>query len=88
MNTTIHHSAASGSRPNAAAMLQSMSSGITAGLVALCKAWGARRASIAMWNLTPDMLRDIGVEPCEIEWLVRHGRADRGPTSRRSSIDL
>lgn len=43
----------------------------------LLRAWRNRQASIALRSLGPDMLRDIGIERCEIDWVVRNGRADK-----------
>jgi hypothetical protein len=57
-------------------------SGIAAGLRLLHSAWKTRQASVAMWNLGPEMLRDIGIEGCEIDWAVRHGRPARHAVRR------
>ena len=36
-----------------------------------------------MWNMPTEMLRDIGIEACEIDWAVRHGRpSGASPLSR------
>jgi hypothetical protein len=51
--------------------------GIARGLGRLRRAWEIRQASAAMWNMPTEMLRDIGLEACEIDWAVRHGRPER-----------
>lgn len=60
-----------------AGILTAAWAGIAAGLGALHRAWTARQAAISMWNLGPEMLRDIGIDACEIDWAVRHGRTPR-----------
>jgi uncharacterized protein YjiS (DUF1127 family) len=45
------------------------------------RAWGRYRAARALRALSPEMLKDIGVQFCEIETVVRDGRAR---TDRRS----
>jgi uncharacterized protein YjiS (DUF1127 family) len=43
-------------------------------------AWARRQASILLHDLTPEMLKDIGISPGEIESALRHGRTGRpGP---------
>ncbi len=41
------------------------------------KAMAARRAARHMRELSPELLKDIGVHACEIDWVVRNGRTDR-----------
>ena len=66
----------------AGAALQTAFRGVAAVFVHLHRAWKARQASISLCSLGPDMLRDIGLEPCEIDWVVRHGRPDRSAVWR------
>jgi hypothetical protein len=77
MTILIHGRASPGKTHTAAAMLSGAWSAIAAAFLAVHKAWQARQATISLWNLGPEMLRDIGIEACEIDWVVRHGRADR-----------
>jgi TolB-like protein len=66
------HAWLSRSKPNIVVVTRA----IAAAVVALGNAWRMRQASIALWTVGPDMLRDLGIGRCEIDWVVRNGRRD------------
>jgi TolB-like protein len=66
------HAWLSGSKPN----IRVVTRAIATAVVALGDAWRTRQASIALWTVGPDMLRDLGIGRCEIDWVVRNGRRD------------
>lgn len=77
MTILIHGRASPGKTEAAAALLAAGWRRLAGAFHALHKAWEVRQASVALWSMGPEMLRDIGIEPSEIDWVVRHGRTSR-----------